>query len=112
MARGRAPDLHDEFTADGLVLGGGGFQRVGDDGAGEQIAGEFDLHSCGGPVVIAVGGKVLRIGVGHDMAAGVLKDETSDRGALQHLGGWPGDARGHGKWRGSGVGANIEGSGR
>ena len=82
------PDLHDEFAADGLVLGGGGLQRVGDDGAGEQIVGEVDLHSCGGSVVIAVGGKVLRVGLRHHLSAGILDDDAPDRGGLQRLGGW------------------------
>ena len=38
-------------------------------------------------MVIAVGGKGLRVGLGHDMATGVLDDDASDRGGLQHLGG-------------------------
>ena len=61
------PDLRDEFAADGLVLGGGGVQRVGDDGAGEEVGGEVDLHPGGRTVVIAVGGKVPSVGLGNHL---------------------------------------------
>ena len=60
---------------------------MGDDGAGEQVVGEIDLHTGGDAVVVAVGGKALRVGLGHDMAAGILKNDAQDRGGLKHRGG-------------------------
>lgn len=75
--------MGEAFFAYGFVLFCGGVECVGEALTSEEIKGEIDFESCGGAVVVAMGGKGFCIVFGHGLEGGVFDEEALDRAVLE-----------------------------